>query len=138
VTANVDAGRKQVIARVAIYTPDAMPWHGPWHEDVEYECGTGTEVVPVRVINEIYFWADGTFWVTWLPFETYVDYWGHYSFAAGAVALALEDGSYRPPDFDGSGRYSFDASGRLVLSDLWLGRPNTGSTATRCGHRLAR
>ena len=78
-------------------------------------------------------------WVTWLPFEVYVDYWGTYELATAAdtVTVTAEGGDYVPDDIDGSGTYSFDGND-LVLHDLWLGSPRGGTAPARCGHKLVR
>jgi hypothetical protein len=139
VTADVESGRRTITADVIVYTEAAMPWHGTWRESVELACGTGAEVTPEEAINEIRFWADGTLWVTWFPFEVYVDYWGTYAFepGAGTVTLTAEGGNYVPADIDGTGTFEL-AGGTLVLRDLWLGSPQGGTAPAQCGHELIR
>lgn len=60
-------------------------------------------------VEELIFQADGKFKVTWTPFESYVDYWGTYTFdpASGRLDLSVEDGNYVPGDV---------TSGPLVLA----------------------
>jgi hypothetical protein len=140
VTANVEAGRKLVTADVFVFVAADMPWHGNWREEAQFECGPGdVEVPPEQMLNEVYFWADGTLWVTWTPFEVYVDYRGTHAFDTGAGTLTIVEGggNYVPPDIDGTGTFMF-GGGDLVLRDMWLGSPQGATMPARCGHRLTR
>jgi hypothetical protein len=76
-------------------------------------------------VGELEFREDGTFAVTYMPFETYKDYWGRYQFdpSSGALKMIVEDGNYRPGDVDLDGRAHFDPAGKLVLEDIFLGQP---------------
>ena len=75
-----------------------------------------TEVAPALAIRELIFDPDGSFAVTWVPFESYKDYWGTYTFdlSQGTLELTVTGGNTIPPDVDGEGRF---ASG-------WDGRPD--------------
>jgi hypothetical protein len=103
------------------------------------ECGEVVE--PLDPIGELVFDADGTFSVTWFPFEVYKDYWGSYTFdlATGAISLAIEGGNWIPPDFlllkERHPRFRVEG-GVLFLDGLWLGTPAGGNPVTRCGHRF--
>ncbi len=57
-----------------------------------------------HAIGEVIFRTDGTFAVTWAPFETYVDYWGTYRFDPGTGELTLtpDGGNFIPADVAGS------------------------------------
>ena len=61
ITADVENGQYAPAADVHVFTPDANPLVGPWREG-----NPGT-------INELIFRADGSFAVTWNPFESYKD-----------------------------------------------------------------
>ena len=65
------------------------------------------QVPAERSIGELEFRADGTFSVTWVPFETYRDYWGRYTLdlRTGRLNLQVETGNYVPPDVDGDGTF---------------------------------
>jgi hypothetical protein len=139
VRAAVEGGRHVVETQVTIFTPEANPLIGIWREEAQLACDDGTEVVPAKAIEELIFFADGTFAVTWDPFESYQDYWGTYTFdlSKGTLELTVTGGNIIPPDVDGKGEFAVDASGRLILSDLWLGASRLESGPPNCGHRFA-
>jgi hypothetical protein len=138
VSADVENGRRVVSIQVHVFTPDANPLVGIWREEIQFACGTEEEVVPEQPIGELRFGADGTFGVTWMPFEIYVDYWGTYAHDSerGTLDLDITGGNFVPDDLDGNGRFSFDEQGRLILSDAWLGNPHGGTGPANCGHRF--
>lgn len=138
VRADVEGGRRVVTAEVHVYTPGANPLVGVWAEVAQLPCGGGAEVAPDVPIAELVFAADGTFAVTWRPFESYVDYWGTYAFdlERGTLDLVVTGGNDVPPDVDGQGRFGLDATGQLVLRELWLGTPAGGGGPANCGHRF--
>jgi hypothetical protein len=139
VTADVESGRKLITADVIVFRQEEMPWRGNWREDKQLVCGTGEEVDPEEVLNEVIFWADGTLWVTWNPFELYIDYEGTHDFDAGAgtVEVVSLGGNFVPADIDGSGTFTLDGD-TLTLQDLWLGSPQGSTQPARCGHKLVR
>jgi len=139
VSANVENGRRVVSTEVHVFTPQANPFVGFWGEEAQFACGTEEEVVPEKRIMELHFRANGTFSVTWTPFEVYKDYWGTYTYdlEKGSLELVATDGNYIPDDMDGSGSFSFE-QGRLILRDIWLGRPRDGRGLANCGHRFKR
>jgi hypothetical protein len=139
VRAEVEGGRHVVEKQVYVYTPEANPLVGFWQEVAQLSCDTGAEVAPALPIEELVFGSDGTFTVTWTPFESYVDYWGTYSFdlSQGTLELTVTGGNTIPPDVDGHGQFMVDASGRLILTDLWLGASRQESGPPNCGHRFA-
>jgi len=102
---------------------------GTWHQ-LDAECGLGQ---PVR---ELIFEADGRYSVTWLPFETYKDYWGRYRYNphTQALALTVEGGNYNPPDrvLAGQARVEDHA---LTLSGISLGTPANGARCTAAFRR---
>jgi hypothetical protein len=138
VRADVERGRYVVETQVHVYTPEANPLIGYWREEAQLTCDSGTEVVPEETIEELIFFADGTFTVTWFPFESYKDYWGTYTFdlAQRTLELTVTGGNTIPPDVDGQGRFALDTPGQLLLTDLWLGTPVSGRGPANCGHRF--
>jgi hypothetical protein len=140
VSADVENGRRVVSGEVHVYTPEANPLVGLWREEVQFACGSGEEIVPEERIGELEFEADGTFSVTWHPFEIYHDYWGTYSYdlEAGTLDLVASGGNYIPTDLVGTGSFVIDEEGRLILSEIWLGSPRGQENQFNCGHRFAR
>ena len=140
VTADVENGRRLVSADVHVYTPEANPLFGIWHEEAQFACETDEEVIPEERIGELSFGADGEFSVTWHPFEVYKDYWGTYTFdlSQGTIELTGAEGNYVPEGLDGSGSWFIDDDGRLILKDIWLGAPRDVSGVVNCGHRFTR
>ncbi len=106
--------------------PPPDPLTGRWREEAQVLCDTGQEIAPAQPIGELIFEKGSDFKVTWVAFETYVDYWGLYSYDAqtGALTMTVSRGNYIPSDPDLSGTAVIDARGRLVLNDMWLGMPH--------------
>ncbi len=134
-----------------------MPWAaraqqnpivGSWEEKGWRLC-TPVQTLPAdamdKPILELLFNGDGTFSVTWLPFEKYKDYWGRYSYhversgvltpdtgpaaghkaagapwARGSIELVIEHGNFVPPEFVGRGTFAVSGN-TLTLTDVRLG-----------------
>jgi len=94
---------------------------GMWHQG-ESDCA-GAE--PVR---ELIFTANGHYSVTWLPFETYKDYWGAWRYDARTrvLTLTVDGGNRIPTDAVLSGEVSADAH-QLTLGVISLGSPREGA-----------
>jgi hypothetical protein len=140
ICANVEEGRRLLTRDVYIYTPESNPLVGLWREYLQLSCVANLPVVPEEPINEIIFFANGEFFVTWLPFEIYVDYWGTYTYDLDSHTLNLnvENGNYIPDDIDGNGLFFINDNGQLILSDVWLGSPSDRKCTGACGHLLSR
>jgi hypothetical protein len=84
-------------------------------------------------VRELEFSPENRFSVTFMPFETYRDYWGSYSFdpATKRLRLTVERGNFVPPNLDLEGEAEL-AEGRLRLKDIFLGSrdgaPQSGCT----------
>ena len=138
VTADVENGRRLLSTDVHIYDPARNPLIGTWREVSQIDCATGEEVPVERPIGELRFRADGRVSVTWVPFETYVDYWSRYRLTeSGDLSLSTEGGNFLPQDVDLEGRFTIDESGDLLLQEMWLGSHLDSGTPT-CGHRFTR
>lgn len=76
-------------------------------------------------IGELYFNSDGTFGITWEPFETYVDYWGTYTYdkQTGRIKLTIEYGNYIPNDTDLDGYVFENANEDLEFYGMYFGTP---------------
>ena len=134
--ADVENGRRIIEVQIHVFTPESNPLVGYRTEVEQHACGTGAAIAPAEPIEELVINADGTFTVTWFPFETYKDYWGTYAFdqERGTLEMTIEFGNYVPDDVDGSGRFSFDERGFLVLTDIWLGTGPQATGERACGH----
>lgn len=84
-------------------------------------------------VRELEFRPENRFSVTFMPFETYKDYWGSYSFdpATKQIKLKVEGGNSVPANLDLEGEAEL-AEGRLRLKDIFLGSrdgaPQSGCT----------
>jgi hypothetical protein len=118
---------KPVEARFKVVAKDEVVLTGRYSQRSLEGCSAPE---PVR---ELEFQPENRFAVTFLPFETYRDYWGTYSFdpATKRLRLAVEGGNFVPPNLDLDGEAEL-AEGRLRLKDLFLGSrdgaPRSGCT----------
>jgi len=84
-------------------------------------------------VRELEFRPENRFSVTFLPFETYRDYWGTYAWASdtGRLRLTVEGGNFVPSNLDLEGEAALK-DGRLRLKDVFLGSrdgaPRSGCT----------
>jgi hypothetical protein len=107
---------KPVELRFRVVAKDEIVLTGRYTQQSLEGCG-GVE--PVR---ELEFQPENRFSVTFMPFETYRDYWGSYAFdpATGRLRLTVGGGNFVPPNLDLEGEAEF-AAGRLRLKDMFLG-----------------
>jgi hypothetical protein len=119
------------------------PLLGTWRETHQIRCNGAALVEANPSIGELVMSQDGTFQVTWQPFENYVDYWGTFklggeatSAPSSSIVLTIDDGNFIPPDFQGTGHASVDSLGRLTLVEIWLGSPEPSASDPACGHRF--
>ncbi|HEX8512431.1 MAG TPA: hypothetical protein VF688_04920 [Allosphingosinicella sp.] len=88
---------------------------------------------PAQSVGELEFRPENRFSVTFMPFETYQDYWGAYSFdpATKRLRLTVEGGNFVPSNLDLEGEAEL-AEGRLRLKGIFLGSrdgaPRSGCT----------
>ena len=138
VTADINNGQATAGIDVYIYRTQDNPLIGTWQEDKWLACSSELLVTPDQLIRELIFRADGTFSVTWQPFEIYTDYFGKYQYDMqnGSLELTIENGNYIPSDVDTSGSFYIDGDNRLILKDLWLGSSRDSSSPAQCGHRF--
>lgn len=84
-------------------------------------------------VRELEFRPENRFSITFLPFETYQDYWGSYAYdpATKRIRLTVEGGNFVPSNLDLEGEAELEG-GRLRLRDLFLGSradgPQSGCT----------
>lgn len=116
---------------------DELVLTGRWRQ-TDVECAEGPP--PPEPIRELIVNAMGEYSVTWMPFETYKDYWGKARFDAAGRRLTLTvDGGNRPPvGAQLEGEASIDAEGRLILDGFHLGPENHIGPAHRCRYVFTR
>jgi hypothetical protein len=87
-------------------------------------------------VRELELKPENRFSVTFLPFETYQDYWGSYSFdpATKRIRLTVDGGNFVPSNLDLEGEAELEG-GRLRLRDLFLGSRD-GGPRSGCTYRF--
>jgi hypothetical protein len=139
--------RQRLQSEVVVIDPAPQPWTGMWQESARLACdGNGkaggpdsTPADKAPLMRELVLKEDGSFTVTWFPFERYKDYWGTYTVdrESGAVTFTVTGGnSVPPPGADLSGTLRIEPGVGLVLSDLYLGAPSGSTPPHACGHRF--
>jgi hypothetical protein len=128
------AGGKRIVSHdVHVYTPQSNPLVGTWRQTAELDCfsslppGTpGLEWQPVQPIQELFFSADGTYSVTWVPFEVYRDYAGPYTFNLDrkTIILGQQYSNASVTNFRAQGQFEIRPTDppQLVLKGMWLGK----------------
>ncbi|MBA17447.1 MAG: hypothetical protein CMN73_13995 [Sphingomonas sp.] len=103
-------------ASVLIVGPEEKVLTGGRRQQAIENCEGG------QPIGELIFRDDGSFSVTYQPFESYQDYWGRYIYnpTTGALALTVTGGNMVPDALDLWGSAYFDADGRLILDGMFL------------------
>jgi hypothetical protein len=121
-------GASSVTGELHVYRREDQPLVGLWRQ-TEDDCGDDTPIV------ELVFSADGRYAVTWIPFETYTDYWGRWRYDAqtGALELSVDAGNYMPGDVR-SGRIALSGDA-FDLGDASFGSPREGQRCTAPFHR---
>lgn len=134
-----DGARFTVSARVAdrvastevrVVDPAQSPLVGTWSHVGQAPCADPHAASPPEEpIRELRFRGNGRFSVTWIPFESYTDYAGTYSYdpRSGLLRLRVEQSNFLPADLDLEGRAELADGGILHLSDLWLGSRTPGA-----------
>ncbi len=97
------------------------------------ESITCTGETPQQPIRELIFKDTGDYSITYAPFESYTDYWGKAAadFAAGTLALTVEDGNSTPAGGKLSGKMSMTADNKLILDGFFLSRPEQSGGSCR-------
>jgi len=128
--------RKRLIKRVKIFTLVAAViiavvsiWMILGHSkgnivQMNPMVGRWTEESSQQAIAELIFNDNMTFSVTWIPFETYKDYWGTYAFdlEKGILEIKVKSGNYIPPDINPKGFFGLSAEQKtLAINELYFG-----------------
>ena len=138
---------RRVENEIVVIDPAPQPWAGMWRETARLTCTAegkagrpdSTPADEAPLIREFSLNEDGTFDVTWFPFERYKDFWGTYIVdrESGAVAFTVTGGNAVPPeDADLTGSLKLVPGEGLVISDLYFGAPHGSSPPPACGHRF--
>jgi hypothetical protein len=122
-------GRDTARQIVYVVDPRPNPLAGTWSESAPARCTP--EAGGLEPVRELVFHRNGRFSVTFMPFETYNDYWGRYTYdaATGALSLQVERGNNVPAgaDLEGTARV---VDKHLVLEGMWLGQPRSDEPRT--------
>jgi hypothetical protein len=117
---------------------ESLPWTGCWTEVAQFDCESGQEFEPEGIIEEFRLNSDGTFSVTWSPFEHFVDYAGPYEVSEKNGTIELTMGNNAPPNVDGQGNFTITDQGELILENIWLGAGEQKNVTEACGHIFRR
>ncbi|HSU14066.1 hypothetical protein [Longimicrobium sp.] len=128
-------------ARQTVNVVDARPnpLAANWSQADSARC-TGGEGGPApEPIRELILRRDSAFSLTAVPFESYRDYWGRYSYdaATGALHLRIEGGNHSPADGDLEGIARVEG-GRLTMEGFWLGDPRQERGGRTCTYVFTR
>ncbi len=137
INANIADGKKVLSKMLYVYNPLSVPFIRLWKEQSRIPCNTGETVDDFSPIQELEFLADGTFSVTWRPFESYMDYWGEYSvdYKNKKLELKVINGNYIPSDIVPKGSFKFEEEGGVSLREIYFGTGRTDTTTNRsCGY----
>ena len=121
----------------AIVGRDDIVLTGRWRQTA-VDCPAGAS--PRDAVQELEFDSLGGYSVTYLPFETYKDYWGGARFdAAGSrLTLTVDQGNRRPVGAVLEGGARIDGDGRLILDGFHLGPQNPQGPSNRCRYVFSR
>jgi hypothetical protein len=120
-----------VVGRMRVVAADAVVLTGRRSQQAIEGCDVPD---PVR---ELEFRPENGFAVTFMPFETYRDYWGSYRFdpATGALVMTVEGGNFVPSGLDLEGRAEL-VGGQLVLHGMFLGSRQAAPPSAPCTYRF--
>lgn len=113
-------GKEDVSIRVPIVGKDEPVIVGFWRQD---SVSCTAETPTHQPVKELAIEADGTFSVTYQPFESYRDYWGtqRFDYRSGSLEMSVTGGNQPPAAPDLSGKASLENEKRLVLEGFYLG-----------------
>ncbi|HXT23107.1 MAG TPA: hypothetical protein VN923_20325 [Thermoanaerobaculia bacterium] len=129
---------RRVEMEIVVIDSAPQPWAGVWREAERVPCA-GAKPAAAPLIQEFALLEDGTFTVTWHPFERYKDYWGTYTVdrKTNVIRFTVDGGNFVPKGLDLAGTISFPTTGQMLLGDLYLGAPSDATgIAAACGHRF--
>lgn len=118
-------GHDEITGIVDVYDADARPLVGRWTQTADPSCSTES------IIRELKFNGDGTFSVTWMPFEAYKDYWGDFDYETqtGLLSLKPDGGNYVPDDVS-SGMVRLAGDTLTLMDGMSFGATRAGETCS--------
>ncbi|HEX8904776.1 MAG TPA: hypothetical protein VF771_08045 [Longimicrobiaceae bacterium] len=134
-------GRDTARQTVIVVDPRPNPLAASWRQaETDSATCTGGAASPApEPIRELIFRRDSAFSLTAVPFESYRDYWGRYSYdsATGALRLRIEGDNHAPADGDleGTARVSGNT---LTMTGFWLGDPRQERAGRTCTYVFRR
>jgi hypothetical protein len=137
VEAKIPGVARAVTGQFRVFDASVNPVAGMWHEVNALPCKGQKKPTLVDEVREFELRPNGNFSVTFRPFETYRDYWGHYAYDSkeGTIELSIEEGNFIPTDFQGRGRFTFDKDGNMRVDGLWLGaQAGMAKNHPNCGY----
>ncbi len=105
-----------------LYKGETNPIVGTWEEYTSVSCDN--EIIDSKnKFQELVFEPNNKFTFTWTPFETYIDYWGSYSYDAnsGELKMKITGGNFVPVDADLEGKVTLQNGGRTSLEGIYFG-----------------
>ena len=114
----------------------STPFDGIWRQ-ASVSCSDGR--VPSEPVRELNFDA-GSFDLTFVPFETYKDYWGRYEVDRdrGRITFRKEGGNFIPDGLKLEGAMTLDGN-TLTIRDVWFGDRTPGAPASKgCDYVFSR
>lgn len=138
VAAEIEAAGTTVVGTIVVVAASEKDFVGVWREEARLDCKTREWTKSGASIRELAIKAGGAFGVTWTPFESYVDYWGTWTWEPGTrkLGLTITGGNQVPNDAVTSGTMQREGQA-LVLRDVFLGT-RAANEPRACGHRFVR
>lgn len=129
-TVSARLGERRLETRFRVVGATEPSLVGFWSQQT-VDCGAGAQ--PEQPLRELRFDPVGGFSVTFVPFETYKDYWGEARFeaASGRLAMTVEKAnrsSLGAVDLEGEAQ--LDGPDRLILQGVYFGGLPTPPSAS--------
>lgn len=114
--------------QILVVSPAPNPLAGQWTQDGPALCADG-ERPSGDIVRELQFRRGGTFSVTRVPFESYRDYWGTYTYevSTGRLELVVENGNSLP------GFTTTAMTARVVGAELIIEGPALAGASSGAG-----
>ncbi len=132
--------QRELMNQFTVLDPGEYPFAGMWQEKRNWvEALLSSEC---EIIREFVFHADGTFTLTFYPFETFHDCWGNYrnDLEKHTIEFEITGGNNVPAGGDLKGRFSLAKNGSLRLRNLSFGEFSENNPAKPAffGYRFER